>query len=48
MTYYEDGVVSCHVLCVVYRADLEHDVIKLVTKVTVVQFCCAYFSEGKQ
>ena len=50
MTYYEGGVVSCHVLCVVYRADLEHDVIKPVTKATVGQFCCAYnyFSEDKQ
>ena len=48
MTYYEGGVVSCHVLCVVYRADLERDVIKPVTKATVGQFCCAYFSEDKQ
>ena len=39
---------SCHVLCVVYRADLERNVVKPVTKATVGQFCCAYFSEDKQ
>lgn len=34
--------------CVVYRADIEHDLIKPVTKVIVGQLCCACFSEDKQ
>lgn len=34
--------------CVLYRADIEHDLIKPVTKVTVGQLCCACFSEDKQ
>ena len=34
--------------CVVCRADLEHDVIKPVTKATVGQLCSAYFVDDKQ
>ena len=37
---------SCHVLCVVYRADLEHDVIKPVTKGTVGQILLQRTSNG--
>ena len=33
---------------VVYRADLKRDLIKPVTKATVGQIYCAYFSEDKE
>ena len=35
-------------VCVVYRADLQCNVIKPVTKATVGELYCAYFSEDKQ
>ena len=48
MTQHEGGAVSWHVVCAVYRADLQCDVIKPVTKATVGELYCAYFLEDKQ